>query len=153
LLAHWAKKSGVPEADRADIVQDVFLVLVRVAPTFRYEPGRSFRAWLHTVFANKWRDACRKKSPALLGSDAEGIPAAIVPMDEAEYRAVLAARAAKLIEADFNAATWQAFWRTAVEGKPAAEVAAELGLSANAVYLARSRVLARLRQELAGLWD
>ena len=153
LLDHWAGKSGVPVADRADLIQEVFVVLIRVAPTFQYEPGRSFRAWLHTVFANKWKDACRKKSPGLLGSDANAIPAAIPPIDEAEYRAVLVARAAKLIEADFNAATWQAFQRTAVEEQPVAKVAAELGLTANAVYLARSRVLARLRHELAGLLD
>lgn len=130
-------------------------MLVRVVPGFRYEPGRSFRAWLHTVFANKWRDACRKKATASLGSDANDVPEPnpIPLIDEAEYRAVLAARAAQVIEADFNRPTWQAFWRTAVDGDPVATVASELGLTVNAVYLARARVLARLREELAGFWE
>ena len=43
LLAYWANRAGVPDADRADLIQDVFVVLVRVVPTFHYEPGRSFR--------------------------------------------------------------------------------------------------------------
>ena len=157
LLAHWSDRAGVPLADRADLIQEVFLVLVRVAPTFQYEPSRSFRAWLHTVLVNKWKDHRRKKSALLLTMDENRAEIAIedpVPlMAEAEYRAVLAARAARLIESDFNRTTWQAFWKTAVEGCSPPAVAAELGLSLNAVYLARSRVLARLRQELAGLWD
>lgn len=158
LLAYWAGRAGVPPADRSDLIQDVFLVLVRIVPTFQYDPGRSFRSWLHTVLVNKWKDACRKKSALVLTADGSNFPSPaiddpILLIDESEYRAVLAARAARLIEADFNAATWQAFWKTAVEEQPVADVAVELGLSANAVYLARSRVLARLRQELVGLWE
>ena len=154
LIAYWANRAGVPEADRADLIQDVFVVLVRVVPTFHYEPGRSFRAWLHTVLVNKWKDHCRKKSVPLLTEMPEPAVEDGVPLiDEAEYRAVIAARAAKLIESDFNTATWQAFWRTAVDGRSPAEVAEELELSVNAVYLARSRVLARLRRDLVGLWE
>ena len=66
---------------------------------------------------------------------------------------MLAERAARLIRADFNPATWAAFWATTVEDRPANEVALELGLSVNAIYLARARVLHRLRQELDGLLD
>ena len=57
------------------------------------------------------------------------------------------------MEADFTPETWQAFWEVTVNGRPAAEVAASLGTTVNAVYLARGRVLRRLRTELAGLLD
>ncbi|HJZ56074.1 MAG TPA: sigma-70 family RNA polymerase sigma factor [Gemmataceae bacterium] len=158
LLVRWAERAGVQAADRPDLIQDVFLVLLRALPSFTYAPGRSFRAWLHTVFVNKWKDTCRKRVPVPLAADGSEFPVPAVDdhtlaIDEAEYRAVLVARAAKLIEADFNPTTWRAFWATAVEDRPAAEVAAELGLSTNAVYLARSRVLNRLRTELDGLLD
>ena len=93
LLAYWANRAGVPDADRADLIQDVFVVLVRVVPTFHYEPGRSFRVWLHTVLVNKWKDHCRKKSVPLLTEMPEPAVEDGVPLiDEAEYRAVLAAR-------------------------------------------------------------
>jgi RNA polymerase sigma-70 factor (ECF subfamily) len=155
LLVRWGERLAVPPADVPDLVQEVMLVLLRGVPAL--DRGRGgFRAWLRTVFVNKWRDQCRKRRPVPLGAAGDGLPAEgdpILEVDEAEYRAVLAARAAGLIRADFNEATWAAFWATAVEDRPAGEVAAELGISANAVYLARARVLRRLRTELDGLLE
>lgn len=156
LLARWAERLGVRPADRPDLIQEVFLTLLHALPRFGYDRGDNFRAWLHTVFVNKWRDLGRKRVPTPLGVGGSSFPAGevedhTVAVDEEEYRAVLADRAARLIRADFNAATWSAFWATAVEDRPAADVAAELGLSVNAVYLARARVLQRLRRELDGL--
>jgi RNA polymerase sigma-70 factor, ECF subfamily len=153
LFVRWGARAGVPASDVPDLIQEVLLVVLRGLPAF--ERG-GFRAWLRTVFVNKWRDQCRKRRPALLAAGADDLAVRsdpVLEVDEAEYRAVLAARAAALIRADFNELTWRAFWLTAVDDRPAAEVAAELGLSANAVYLARSRVLHRLRAELAGLWE
>jgi len=78
---------------------------------------------------------------------------ATVPADfdlhEAER--ILSRRAAELVRAEFEPKTWQAWWNTAVEGRQTADVAAELGMTPAAVYKAKSRVLLRLRQELAGL--
>lgn len=158
VLVRWADRLGIPPADRPDVVQEVFLTLLRALPQFNHTRGGSFRGWLHTLFVNKWRDLCRKRVPTPLGAADGHLPAVAVEdptvaIDEEEYRAVLADRAARLVRADFNEATWAAFWATAVEDRPAASVAAELGLSVNAVYLARARVLQRLRQELAGLLD
>ncbi len=158
LLTRWAERLAVPPSDRPDLIQEVFLTLLGSLPQFTYARGNSFRAWLHTVFVNKWRDICRRRVPVPLAPDGSGFPVPVVEdprtiIDEAEYHAVLADRAARLIRADFNATTWTAFWATVVEGRPAGDVAVELGISANAVYLARSRVLQRLRQELVGLLD
>lgn len=62
-------------------------------------------------------------------------------------------RAVELVRAEFEAATWQAFWRVAVDGQRSADVAEELGMTLHAVYKAKSRVLRRVRQELAELED
>ncbi|HID75877.1 MAG TPA: hypothetical protein EYP56_07755 [Planctomycetaceae bacterium] len=61
-------------------------------------------------------------------------------------------RSLELVRAEFENRTWEAFWRTAVDGRPAREVAEELDMSRLAVYQAESRVLRPLRQELAGLF-
>ena len=57
------------------------------------------------------------------------------------------------MQAEFRPTTWKACWEHVVAGRAAAEVAAQLGITVNAVYLAKSHVLARLRQEMAGLLD
>src|SRR4051812_42154661 len=156
LLYHWAERLGQQNADAADLVQDVFVVLVRKLPEFEYDRQKSFRAWLRTVTVNRWRDAQRSRvaqpldheSPALANLEVED-PTEL--FDAAEYRSYLTGRALRLIQADFPGPTWQAFWECVVEQRPAADVAAELGVTVNAVYLARGRVLRRLREELEGL--
>lgn len=155
LMLAWAGKIGVPPADRADLVQDVFVTLLKTLPAFRYDPARSFRGFLRTLLANRWTDARRKRAPAAVGSDLDGeaAPDPVPELDEAEYRAAVVGRAAQLVKADFSEATWRVFWETTALGRPAAEVAAEHGLTPNAVYLARARVLHRLRAELDGLLD
>jgi RNA polymerase sigma-70 factor (ECF subfamily) len=74
-------------------------------------------------------------------------------MEEAEYRRLLVGRALDVIRRDFNETTWAAFHGLMVEGRSAADVAAELGMSVNAVWLARHRVVRRLREELDGLLE
>jgi RNA polymerase sigma-70 factor (ECF subfamily) len=81
------------------------------------------------------------------------VPDAAQEFAEQEYRQYLVGRALRLMRSDFEPATWQACWQHVVEGKSAAAVAAALGISPRAVYVARSRVVARLRQELAGLLE
>jgi RNA polymerase sigma-70 factor (ECF subfamily) len=157
LIYRWARGTGLPSQDASDLVQDVFLVLVEKMPDFEYDRAKSFRAWLRTVTLNKWRDRCRWISgqPALAGA-AETIASNIpdpVWLDEREYRQQLVAGAMDLLESEFQPTTWRAFRECAVAGRCARVVASELGLSVNAVYLARSRVLRRLRQELTGLLD
>jgi RNA polymerase sigma-70 factor (ECF subfamily) len=80
-------------------------------------------------------------------------PDALQSFWETEYRQQLVNRAMALMQADFQPATWMAFWEQVVAGRPAKEVAAELGLSPGAAYAAKFRVLDRLRQELAGMLE
>jgi RNA polymerase sigma-70 factor (ECF subfamily) len=157
LLVGWAGRLGLREADTADLVQDVLVRLVRELPAFRYDPKRSFRAWLCTVTLNVWRNRRRPEAPRAVNPAAldglAGANGADASLEEREYRHWLVGRAVQLMKADFQPSTWKACWECVVVGRPAAEVAAELGLSVGAVYMARSRVLSRLRQELAGLLD
>lgn len=154
LLLAWARRLGLQEPDAADLVQDLFACLVEQLPRFEYDPKKSFRAWLKTLLLNRWRNLARRRQ-ARTGADLADLPAPDADPDaeEREYRQHLVSRAAKLIEHEFPAASWRAFWQTAVVGRPVAEVAAELGVTANTVYLARSRVLRRLREELHGFLD
>ena len=158
LLFHWSRRLGLTEADAADLVQDVLSQAVRELPKFSYRPGGRFRGWLWTVTLNLHRQRKRRRSEQPIGELVEyaelasphGSPQDI---DEAEYRGYLVDRALQLMQTDFQPATWQACWKHVAEGRPAAEVAAELGLSVNAVHLAKARVLRRLRRELEGLLD
>jgi RNA polymerase sigma-70 factor (ECF subfamily) len=80
-------------------------------------------------------------------------PEAAAEIDEEEYRARVVARALELMRAEFEPATWRACWEFVVNDRPAADVAAELGVTVNAVYLAKGRVLRRLREELSEFLD
>jgi RNA polymerase sigma-70 factor (ECF subfamily) len=156
LLYHWARRAGLQEADAADLVQDVFAVLLRQMPLFAYDRHKSFRGWLRTVTLNKWRERQRRRAP---GPPPDGAladlpgPDGLADFEEAEYRQHLARRALQLMQAEFPPAAWKACWEVVVAGRPAAEVAAELGVRVEAVYTAKSRILRRLRQEMAGLLD
>jgi RNA polymerase sigma-70 factor (ECF subfamily) len=156
LLSQWARRLGLHGSDADDLVQDVFVQLVRQMPEFRYDPRRRFRGWLWTVTVNKWRERRRRPPAVPAGNqdlDGLAIPDGTAELDEADYRRYLVGRALQIMEGEFQPTTWKAFWESVPLGRPAAEVAAELGITENAVYLAKGRVLRRLRQELNGLLD
>ncbi|REJ97878.1 MAG: sigma-70 family RNA polymerase sigma factor [Planctomycetota bacterium] len=158
LLYYWAHKIGLSRDQAADLVQDVCLVLMDKLPEFDYDASRSFRGWLRTITLNKCRDQLRRQARGPR-NERTGEMAKLDVSDnveflgEQEYREQLVRRALQLMETEFEATTWRACWEHVVSGKSAERIAAELGMSVNAVYLAKSRVLRRLREELAGLLD
>src|SRR6185312_13774192 len=89
----------------------------------------------------------------ILGADQVAGPEDPEAAWEAEYRQHLVGRALSIMRADFRETTWKACWETVVSGRPAAEVAAEFGLTVGVVYAAKVRVMNRLREELQGLLD
>jgi RNA polymerase sigma-70 factor (ECF subfamily) len=157
LLFYWSRRAGLQESDAADLVQDVFAVLLQKLPEFAYERQGSFRGWLRIVTLNKWREK-RRRRQLPVDADDTALAQVTAPDDaetfwETEYEQHLAARALEVMRAEFRPATWRACWQLVVEGRPGAEVAAEQGLTLGAVYAAKARVLRRLRQELEGLLD
>jgi RNA polymerase sigma-70 factor (ECF subfamily) len=155
LFYYWARRLSLQEQDAADLVQEVFAVLLQKMPAFSYDRDKSFRGWLRTVFHNKWRERHRRAvRPAAGGSVLDDLPdAAGDDLSEAEFQRHLAIRAMELMQSEFQPVTWKACWEHVVGDRPAADVARELGITVNAVYLAKSRVLRRLRQEFAGMLE
>ncbi len=158
LLLHWARRLEAQESDAVDLVQDVLAILVKEMPRFQYRADKRFRGWLWTVTLNRSRELSRRRIgvPVLLTDSAL---AEVTPpqeqhsFDEEEYRQYIVTRALQLMQADFQPDTWKACWEYVVRDRPAADVARELGISVNAVHLAKSRVLRRLREELKELLD
>jgi RNA polymerase sigma-70 factor (ECF subfamily) len=163
LLYRLARTQGLQPADADDLCQDVFRAVGRTVEGWEPDLARGrFRGWLFTVARNlalntltrgkRHRGAGDTAAHAALNQVPAADPALTAEFD-AEYRRRLFRWAADQVRDEFTPATWQAFWATAVEGRPPAAVAADLGLSVGAVYVAKSRVLARLRKRIEQLGD
>ena len=158
LIFHWGKGHGLTPTDAAELVQEVLTVLVAKLPEFQYDPKRRFRGWLRTVTVNKANDFHRRNAARPDSGHEETVLSVAVASNvdlfgEAEYRQFLVRRALELMQTDFQEQTWRACWLHVVDGRSAADVAKELGISPNAVRVAKCRVLRRLREELQGLID
>jgi RNA polymerase sigma-70 factor (ECF subfamily) len=158
----FARKRGLQDADAADLMQEVLRSVARNAGRMEYDPKRgTFRGWLYTVTRNKIYNflTAQKNRPRGAGDSGaqerlDGIPDRQPDRDDdwdIEYQRRLSAKAMDRVKHEFQPNTWQAFWGTAVDGRPAQEVGAELDMSPGAVYVAKSRVLARLRDEVQQL--
>jgi len=165
LVFHWCRSWDLQDQDTADVCQEVFQAVATHIGNFRREKaGDSFRGWLRTITRNKVHDHFRRlgREPGGVGgTDAQtrwaALPAPEPPEDDssigdhAERRLFFGLL--ELIRAEFEEQTWQAFWRTAVDGQTPKEVAADLRMSAGAVRVAKYRVLHRLREELGDLME
>lgn len=157
LVYALGRRHGLQDADAADLTQEVLRTVARVAGRFAYDPARgSFRGWLLTVARNqlrKWLQGRHRQPPLAASHEQQPLDEYPAPEEdeaawEAEYRERLFTWAADRARPDFRPTTWEAFWRTAVQERDPQVVAAELGVSVGAVYIARSRVLARLREHI-----
>lgn len=139
-------------------MQDVFTTLAQKMPGFVYDPKKGFRNWLRAVTQNRWRDNRKMRSKRSLAGETTALDGMPGPDGEAlfwetESHRHLVGRARDVMKAEFRPTTWRACWELVVEGRPATAVTAELVMSENAVYIAKGRVLRRLREELGGLLD
>ena len=163
LLRAWVARAGVPASDVDDLVQDVLLVVVRKISGFERRGKGAFRTWLRTILANKMGDYFRRQEhlPTATGDsdflrrldELESPDSALSRLWDREHDEHVAKELIKRVQDNFTPVTWEAFRRHVTKGEPAVEVAKALDLSLNSVLLAKSRVLKRLRQELAGLVD
>ncbi len=158
LVFAWAVRGGLTHEDAADVMQEVFASVAKAIGRFDPTAEGRFRGWLWTITRNKVRDHYRHRSPfaARGGDTAMGLLSQLPETwdDDGSDAArddvrALYHRAMELIRGDFEPQTWQAFWLAVVEEKPTAEITQALGLSANGVRQAKSRVLRRLKLELS----
>jgi RNA polymerase sigma-70 factor (ECF subfamily) len=160
LLRAWLRRAPLQPADRDDLVQQVLVVLVRKLPAFRHNgrPG-AFRAWLRGITLNVLRDFYRRPALVPAAADPDVLARLVDPVDalarawDAEYAHSILRGLLTLAEPEFSPTTWRAFRRLALDGERPQAVAAELGLTVNAVTIAKCRVLGWLRREARGLID
>jgi RNA polymerase sigma factor (sigma-70 family) len=156
----FARKRGLGDAEAADLMQEVLRSVARNAEKMEYDPKRgTFRSWLFTVTRNKICNvrSAQKNRPRRTGDS--GFLITSFPDREAEpdsdwdieYQRQLAAKAMDCVKHVFRSSIWQAFWKTAVDGRPALEVGFELKMTPGAVHVAKCRVLTRLREEVQRL--
>jgi RNA polymerase sigma-70 factor (ECF subfamily) len=163
LVLYWCGRWGITGADADDVMQEVFKAASQSIGNFRRErPGDTFRGWLRVITRHRvltfWREHHRQPEAAggseawqhleNLPSDDTGEPE---DAEEADQFSAVVRRALNLLRGEFEPRTWQAFWSVTVDGRQTVEVAAELGMSGNAVRMAKSRVMRRLREELGDL--
>jgi RNA polymerase sigma-70 factor (ECF subfamily) len=160
LVRHWCRQAGIPDHDIQDVSQNVFVAVSANLATFRADrPGTTFRAWMRGIARHKLQHYFQDRGePAAGGTDAhmrlQEVP---TPPDELELSeapadvAGMFHRAVILVRDQFEERTWKAFWRVVIEDHSPAEVAADMGITANAVRQAKSRVLRRLKEEMGEL--
>jgi RNA polymerase sigma-70 factor (ECF subfamily) len=161
LVLSWCRGWGLQAEDAADVFQEVFQAVAAHLNSFRRErSGDTFRGWIRTIARNKVNDFFRRRlrepegvggseGRAILLQVPEPLPSENQTNEEAEN--ALLHRALELIRGEFETRTWEAFWQTAVEGRTAIDVAADLSMTPGAVRVAKSRVLHRLRTDLGEL--
>jgi RNA polymerase sigma factor (sigma-70 family) len=163
LIYAYGRRQGLQDADAADLTQDTLQTVTETIRSLDYDPRKgSFRGWLLTVVRNRlYRYRARQAKPGQGSGDSallEQLNQVATPGEpdqewDQEYERRRFHWAAEQVRQQVQNSTWQAFWQTAVEGKAIADVANELGLSVAAIYLARSRVMARLKAQVRQLED
>lgn len=158
LIRAWVGRAPGVQEEAADLSQEVFIVVIRELPRFERRREGSFRAWLRRVAAYRIRQFYRDRArrPALaddwLASFADPTGGMSEEFDREHDRHVLG-HLLSTVRGDFEPTTWAAFVRFVQDGQKAKAVAEELGITENAVILAKARVLRRLRAEADGLID
>ncbi len=158
LLFRWSLKTGLNESQSEDLVQEVFKVLLTKIGAFERERDGSFRKWLQVVTVNKCKEQFRRKQLSITNADssfdplsAVSDPATLVEFWEDDYCQQVIQRSMQLMKAEFSEKVWRSCWEHIVQGRPASEVGEQLGITANAVRVYSSRILARLRIEFRDL--
>ncbi len=161
LIHAYGMRRGLQDADAADVAQQVLQSIARAIPGFVYDQTKgSFRGWLFTITRNHLLKSFeqRRRLPTATGDTAfqdtlkqQEDAASDEELWNLEHERQLFQWATEKVRIDFKESTWKAFWGVAVEGKSASDVAKELEISTGAVYIAKSRVTARLREEIEAI--
>lgn len=164
LLRSWLQKYDVQATDTDDLMQEVLMAVSSDLPTFEHSgrPG-AFRAWLRSMMVNRLRNFWRARGRRPLARGGSDLEHRLSQLDDPasemsqiwnqQHDLHVAKQLLEMTKPNFTDETWTAFSRVAIQGHRPGTVAEELGISVNAVFIAKSRVLSRLRQEAAGLVD
>ncbi len=163
LFYGFARRKGLQDADAADIAQEVLTSVAQQMPQWQYTPERgSFRGWLFTIARNRvnnWLAGAARRMDGAGGDDnlaamhSQPDTAPEAAEWDAEYARHVFHWAAGIVRQRISEQTWKAFEITAVEGRSGADAASTLGMTIGAVYLARSRVMSRLRELVQEIGD
>jgi RNA polymerase sigma-70 factor (ECF subfamily) len=164
LINAWLRRQGVSAEDAEDLSQEVLGIVVREVAQFRHNGrGGAFRAWLRTITTNCLRQFWRSRRSRVQTTNLPDLDTILHELDDPasdlsrrwdrEHDEFVLQRLLDLIEPDFQPATWAAFRGQVVDGERAETVAGELGMTVNAVLIAKSRVLSQLRRNAEGLVD
>lgn len=160
LLYAFLRKRGLQDADAVDLMQDVLRSVSVAAKSFVYDPGRgSFRNWLFLIVQNRLADYWRRERLRGQGTGDSGMQRQLEEFPDpstndlsrewdTNYERQIFQYSANAIRSDFSESTWNAFWWTAVDGVSGKDVAERLGITVAAVYLAKARVMARLKEQV-----
>jgi RNA polymerase sigma-70 factor (ECF subfamily) len=160
LIRRWLGRVPGLDDEASDLAQEVLIVVVHEIPRFERQRAGSFRAWLRQVTVNRLRThrRRRRRRPAVGLDPAQGFIDRLADPNgdlarewDLEHDRHVFQRLLTIVRPDFGPSTWKAFQQFAVKGVPAAEVAADLGMSVNAVIQAKARILKRLREEAGEL--
>lgn len=164
LLRKWLAKYSIQDSDAEDLIQEVMLAVSKEIAAFEHN-GRTgaFRAWMRTILSNRllmfWRS--QKKTAKVLQESnfvrhieqLQDPASALSRVWDRDHDQMVAYQLLQRSQKHFTEQTWECFRRFALEGEPAKRVASELGVSINTVFIAKSRVLSRLREEAKGIVD
>lgn len=147
------RRAGLQSVDVDDVRQQVFTQLVKALAEFHYDPARRFRGYLSRTVDNAirtlWRELARR--PGLVGRGGDELPQALAELpaeldDSIRDRLEVLSSEVDRVRFEVGPEAWAAFWLTAVDGLSGEEAAARLGKQSSAVFMAKSRVLAKLRE-------
>lgn len=157
LVLYWCRRSGLDEADRLDVSQDVFRSVVRGVSNFRRDrPGDTFRGWLRTItkkeLANHWRQKTRRPDQLHMPESFEPGWSSEEDSDSQEA-AILVEQILRTVEGWLTQVNWKAFYAVTVEERVPAEVAEELSITRNQIFITKARTLKRIRAEFGDVFN
>lgn len=153
----FARRRGLQHADATELTQEVFLAVAKAVGRYKIDPERAqFRTWLFRIARNCVLKMLAKKRDVLALDDSSWQEVADSAFDDSvaeqeelmEFRREVFTWATTRVKKMVRPNTWKAFWETAVEGKSIQDVADDLDIAVGAVYVSRSRVINRLREEI-----
>jgi RNA polymerase sigma factor (sigma-70 family) len=159
-LYRWCRHWQLQEADADDVTQEILVKLAQKLRAFAYDPSRSFRGWLKTIAHHAWRDFVdsRRRAPMAAGdSQSQELIYTVEAREdllqklEAAFDHELLEAAKALVRLRVAPHTWEAFQLVAVDGLPAAEVAAKVQMQVAMVYVAKNKVQKMLQEEIRKL--